>query len=322
MQYQRHTKIMLILITIVGLFFPATGISQNSIPHRGLSIKDHSSFIDKIEVQSYEAVDPPNDAILYRWDFSDNKEYSYKFIQKVVTQNLMTGMGPDSKDTISLSKMSGDGKLSYKSEKNNTARFVLEDLRLKAEHSSDDPNAAPKTMEMKQPPMVLQGVKEDGNLIIPTSSQSLLLKLLFPLPEKPMKVSETTTVEANLPFNAMGSLLYIKGFSKITLTKCVRINGYRCAKFVSNIDISKMDIPPEIKGKFVAFAKGKSVFYFDIERRKFISGNLALLMAMDIETESPQMTYSDNKEQSQAQPKKVKLIMNGDNLISLDIIEN
>jgi hypothetical protein len=233
----------------------------------------------------------------------------------------MNGFGPNGKDTVSVQNMTGAGILSYKSERDNTARFVLENIVLKSEHSAEGSETSPKTMEMKSPPMVIQGVKEDGNLSIPSSSQTLLLKLLFPLPAQPMKVSDTILNEANMPFNAMGSLLYVKGHSKITLTKYVEINGHKCAKFTSDIDISKMDIPPEMEGKYMALAKGKSVFYFDVDNRKFIVGKLALLMAMDIEAKSPKMNFPDDKENSEKMPETIKMAMNSDNLITLSIIE-
>jgi len=76
--------------------------------------------------------------------------------------------------------MTGNGILSYRSERYKTARFVLKNLIIKSEHSVEGSETAPKTIKMKSPPMIVQGVKEDGNLSIPSSSQTLLLKLLFP----------------------------------------------------------------------------------------------------------------------------------------------
>lgn len=321
MRNYQYLKFFLVFLIVLGCFLPSTGTAQDNKQIESFAIKDNSSFIDMIDDQTYREINPPEDATLFRWDFSENKEYSYNFSQKVTTQNFMNGFGPSRKDTVSSQNMTGNGILSYKSEKDKTARFVLENLILKSEHSADDSEAAPKTMEMKSPPMIIQSVKEDGNLSIPSSSQTLLLKLLFPLPAQPMKVSETISNEANMPFNAMGSLLYVKGHSKITLTKYVEINGHKCAKFTSDINISKMDIPPEMEGKYVALAKGKSVFYFDVDNRKFITGKLALLMAMDIEAKSPQMTFSDNKEKSEELPETIKMAMNSDNLILLSIIE-
>ena len=317
----QYLKIVFVLLLILGCFLPSTGITQDNIQIESFENKDNSSFIDIIDDQAYREIRPFEDATLFRWDFSENKEYSYNFSQKAKTQNFMNGFGANRKGTFSSQIMTGNGILSYRSEKDKTARFVLENLMLKLEHPTDDNETAPKTTEMKSPPMIIQGVKEDGNLSIPSSSQTLLLKLLFPLPAQPMKVSETIINEANMPFNAMGSLLYIKGHSRITLEKYVEINGHNCAKFTSDIDISKMDIPPEMEGNYIALVKGKSVFFFDVDNRKFIAGKLALLMAMDIDAKSPEMKFSDDEEKSDELPETIKIAMNSDNLITLSIIE-
>jgi hypothetical protein len=314
-------KIILVLLAVLGCFLSTAGIAQDEIQTETFAIQENSSFLDKIDNQQYEEIHAPEGATLFRWDFSEKKEYSYNFNQKVTTQNLMNSFGPGGKDTVSAQNMTGNGILSYKSKGDKTARFVLENLIIKSEHSVEGSETSPKTMEMKSPPMIIQGVKEDGNLSIPSSSQTLLLKLLFPLPAQQMKVSETIQNEANMPFNAMGSLLYVKGHSKITLTKYVEINGQKCAKFTSDIDISKMDIPPEMEDKYVALARGKSVFYFDVDNRKFVSGKLALLMVMDIEAKSPKMKFSDDKEKSEEMTETIKMAMNSDNLITLSIIE-
>ncbi len=124
-----------------------------------------------------------------------------------------------------------------------------------------------------------------------------------------------------MPFNAMGSLLHVKGYSKITLEKYVETNGHKCAKFTSDINISKLDIPKEMEGKYKAIAKGKSVFFFDLNNRKFIAGKLALLMAMNIEAKLPEMKITDDKEKPEELSKTIKMIMNLDSLITLRIIE-
>jgi len=53
-----------------------------------------------------------------------------------------------------------------------------------------------------------------------------------------------------------------------------------------------------MESKYLSIAKGKSVFYFDLENRKFIAGKLALLLAIDIEAKSPKMKFSDEKEKT------------------------
>lgn len=321
MKNSHPITIIITISIIIGFISASVGFPQDKMNSKPFRLKNHSSFIPKIDDRKDDAINPPEDAVLFRWDFSGNKVYAYHFSQKVVSQNLISSFGPEKEDRVSNQNVTGDGVLSYKSGKDNTARFVLENLVLKSEMKTESADSKPKTIEMKSPPMIIQGVKEDGNLAIPSSSQTLLLKLLFPLPEKPLKVSETISVEVNMPFNAMGSLLYVNGHSKITLSKFVEISGHKCAKLISNIDISKLDIPPELEGKYTVFAKGKSVFYFDLLNRKFIEGKLALLMAMDIETKSPQVDFKNGDEKSTDLPETIKMAMNNDIFVSLSIIE-
>lgn len=317
MRKRYHVEFFLALTVVLWCFFPLFCMAQDKVPEEPFTMQEVSSFLDMVDDQQYEEIPASTEAVLFRWDFSEKKEVSYNFQQKTINQTLMNSFDPDEESNVVKQNITGNGLLSYKSEGNKTARLVIENLVIKTVTSAEFFENSPKTMEMESPPLVIQGVKEDGNLLIPSSSQTLLLKLLFPLPERPIKVSETIKSETNLPFNAMGSALYVKGNSRLTLEKYVNINGVKCAKFVTDINISEIDMPPEMEGKYKALAKGKSVFYFDLKNRKFIGGKLAFLMTMDVETKFPKNSLAGDEEEPGKMPEKVRMATNSDNLITL-----
>ncbi len=53
---------------------------------------------------------------------------------------------------------------------------------------------------------------------------------LFPLPTERLRIGESVSIPAQMPFNAMGSLLHVAGSSSIKLVNYVEVNGKACAK--------------------------------------------------------------------------------------------
>lgn len=274
-----------------------------------------SSFLSELEEYSYPSLPDPQEAQLLRWDFSENKIYAYDYSQKVVTTR-----GNDDIFKGGTDSMESTGKLSLKSEKDHLARFVLEDVTMSMELPSSK-GEEPKEMKVQNPPVVVQDVKEDGSMKLNDSSQALLIKLLFPLPQAALKVGEEISTPTNMPFSAVGSMLYVTGTITTKLTELVRINGKRCARIETIIDISKMDIPEELKGDYNCQVRGKSVFFFNLEDRYFIEGKLAMVMNMSVEAPMPGMTISEEKKET-GMPDKIRTDMISDNYISVSFIEN
>ena len=178
---------------------------------------------------------------------------------------------------------------------------------------------APKTMEQKMPPVVMQGMKEDGSGSFGGSQQDMLLKMLFPLPTKSLKVGDWCDVPAQMPFNAMGSVLEVKGRSRITLTRYVKIGNRTCAQLDVDTDISELKVPSELEGEYKCSTKGMSVFYFDVANRSFVSGTIALIMQFSIDAPTAEMKISG--EDTSDMPKRSKMSMAGDNLIRVKLKE-
>jgi len=178
----------------------------------------------------------------------------------------------------------------------------------------------PQAMESQAPPMVVQGVKEDGSMEICNTSQEMLFKTLFPLPPQPLHVGESVSVPGQIPFNAMGSLLYAKGAFNILLTGYVKIGEKTCAKLVTDIDISQLDVPEEMEGNYTCQLKGKSVYFFDVQNRHFVSGREATMMSMRMEAQTPKMSFSDKGKEEDTIPETMKMAMDSDNLIAVDYL--
>ena len=122
-----------------------------------------------------------------------------------------------------------------------------------------------------------------------------------------------------VPFNAMGSLLYAQGRSRITLTRYVKIGKRTCAQLDVDTDISKLKVPSELKGEYKCSTKGTSVFYFDVTNRSFVSGAIALIMQFNIDAPMPQMRIPG--EDAPDMPKRSKMSMTSDNLIRVKLKE-
>jgi hypothetical protein len=134
-----------------------------------------------------------------------------------------------------------------------------------------------------------------------------------------MEVGESVDIPAQMPFNAMGSLLYAKGFSRITLTRYVKIGERTCAQLDVDIDISNLEVPSDLKGEYKCWNKGKSVFYFDVDDRIFVSGTIAMLVQFSVDAPAPEIKVSG--ENMSDAPKRAKMSMASDSLIRVELKE-
>ena len=305
-----------IIFYIIALLLPAPAHAIETLP----SIPETSIYIEQVDAENFPTVLSPEQPQLVRWDFSDAKVYPYDFIQTTAVMNQMSDMLGNESGHINRQTMNSKGTLSLKSEQNSSARFVLENLTVDLEFKRPGSNDT-ENRQMQAPPMVIQGMKEDGSMEMGNSSQELLLKTLFPIPPIPLHVGESAIVPTNMPFNANGSLLHVTGAAEIQLVEYVEIGGKTCAKLQTDIDISELNVPAEIKGDYKCQVKGRSVFYFNMEDRHFISGKVALLMSMRISAPAPKMNYPKSQT-GMNHPGAIKMAMDSDNLLSVRYIGN
>jgi hypothetical protein len=276
-----------------------------------------SQFAKEVGKENFKKAEPPSVVPVFLWDFSKDKAvHTYAYEQKVESKTDM-GRSFGGKSGGMRQEMLAKGLLLIKSQGDSTAEFVLKDMKMSMKIDTGEDK--PKTMEQQMPPFVVQGMKEDGSGSFGNSSQDMLLKMVFPLPTKSLKVGESVDVPAQMPFNAMGSMLNVTGQSRITLTQYVTIGDRTCAQLDVDTDIAQLKVPSELKGEYKCSTKGTSVFYFDVSDRSFVSGTIALIMQLSIDAPMPQMTIPGDDLSDM--PKRSKMSMVSDNLIKVKLKE-
>ncbi|MCK5708522.1 MAG: hypothetical protein KAI43_12810 [Candidatus Aureabacteria bacterium] len=308
-----YFTLVLVLITVIVSCKKKEEVVVDSIPPIS------PQLINEIKEEMYSDAEAPEGEPVFLWDFSKKNVYGYDFEQ--MTKNSMDmgeGGKLNSKPGEMDQTMSAKGDLFIKSQGDGTADLVLKDLKASMKMNMGN-NQEPRTMEQAMPPFVAQGIKEDGTGPFGNSSQDLFLKMLFPLPTKTLRLGESIDIPAQMPFNAMGSMLMVKGRSKITLKRYVKIGKRTCAELNVDIDISDLNVPSDLEGEYKCSTKGTSVFYFDTESRCFISGYTAMVMQFSVDAPMPKMNISGEKESNM--PKRTKMSMISDNLIKVKLKE-
>lgn len=284
-----------------------------------LPVNVPSDFAAQVGEQKYEETDPPVTPPTFRWDFSKpDVVYPYAYTQQVRSKHdYDPGARGKSADGL-WQEISAEGLLLVKSQGDHTADLVLKDIEVEMAGGGGG-KGGPPTMKQKAQPFVVQGMKEDGAASFAGTPEDMLLKLLFPLPDKPLQVGGSADIPAQMPFNAMGSVLQVKGRSRVTLTRYVRIGERTCARLDVDIDISELDVPEELEGEYGCWTKGKSVFYFDIAERAFVSGTVAFTMQFRVDVPTPEVEMGG--ERMPGVPERSKMAMTSDNLIHVELRE-
>lgn len=313
-----------LLLLPAALALPAVSCSRKKEPTAGpgaettrLEMPAASRFADRLRRDAYPAVKAPYPAPTLRWDFSGDRVFEYTYRQEVANK---TAFDAGVKDMgMSEQNMSASGKLLMKSKGDRTADLVLQDLKMKITMQSGQ-DGEPRTMEQAAPTSAIQGVGEDGSMAPCAVQQDLLMQAIFPLPAKEdLAVGESVEKAMQLPFNAMGSLLQVKGRSRVTLAGYVDIKGRTCAQLETDIDIAQLDVPPEVAGTYACAVKGSAVFYFDVASRCFVSGSVAMLMTTEMDAPTPAVRV-DGRQMPDAPP-RTSMSMFSDNLIELALVE-
>lgn len=271
------------------------------------------TFLSRIDLDGHPAVAAPVEPVLPRFDFSGDKLYAFDYHQRVIHRMDMSGF-PD-KTGGTTQRLKGAGLLLVKSKGDGTGTLLLKDMTLTMSMEMKD-GRPDKTASMQSPTLAVPDVKEDGSMEGGASQAQPLLKLLFPMPPKALRAGESAEVPLRIPYNAMGSPLTAKGAATITLTGFVAIDGRPCARLESEIDVSQLDVPPELEGKHALSAKGKSVYYYDPTAREFVSGGIAVLMKLRSEGRMPKFTPPEGSK-APPMPETVTMSMFSDNLIRI-----
>jgi len=216
----------------------------------------------------------------FKWDFSKQRKFVYSFSQTVNGENKMDKDRPAVKTS-----MTGVGNLNVSVKENNLADLSLTDIEMKMIMFNED--GTPRdTMTQKAPTNVVQDMKPDGSF--GDSNTDLLFDMLFPLPSENLEKGESDEIPMQMPFNANGSRLFSKGQNTLTFTGYEEIEGRNCAVLKGVIDISKLDVPKELKGEYECSTTGNATYYFDLENGYYVGADIKMIMdvMMDSETEN------------------------------------
>lgn len=219
-------------------------------------------------------------AAQFRWDFSKKRKFIYSFSQTVNGENKMDKDRPANK-----TYMTGVGHLNIRVKEKNLAVLSLTDVETQIVMYNED--GTPKdTMTQKVPAPVVMDMKPDGSF--GDSNTDILLDMLCPLPNKSLSKGDSDEIPMLMPFNANGSRLFAKGQNVLTFTGYEEIEGHNCAVLNGVFDISKLDIPEELKGEYECSAKGNATYYFDLENGFYVGADVKMAMdiMMDTETEN------------------------------------
>ncbi len=305
---KRHLLIAWVMVMSLVLSFPSCSKKTDT--------SDKTADIAGEKTgQSYAEAAPPLTEPVFRWDFSKpGTVYQYTYDQDV--RSRRTPETPINRKSGNMTQeMITRGILVVNVHNNRTAELILKDMN--ALVSMDTGEEKSKPVAQPLPDFAVQGLKEDGSGIRGQKGQDMLIRTLFPLPPKPLKVGEFIDIPEQIPFMTTEKELKIKGHSRITLSRYVKIGDRTCARIDVDTDISEITVPPDLKGKYTASVKGNATFYFDVADRIFMSGKTNVQMAYDIET--PATTAAGKNDPAQAGGDRIT--MDSDNTVRVKLIE-
>lgn len=256
------------------------------------SMPDTSIFKNEIDRNKYTINKQPNGAKLFRWDFSNTNQYVYGYMKKSVINDFTNILGTESgRNTREIIL---NARLFINSLGNQTADIVLKDLKTVVRYWKEEKkNKQTKTKLPSIPLIAITSIDERGLKKDEIKNDHSFTDLLFPLPNKPLKLREQTAIDRSVPIAINNKIFTIVGKLKITLTDYVNINGRNCARFES---IANIKNTINLNGKDNKCAiKAHTVYYFDIEDRCLVSGGSALLISIRYEdTATRQKFVEDN----------------------------
>ncbi len=296
----RNLKLSFLLVFAL-LVFPFAAMADKE--------KDFtSSFLKEVLKEKYEEAKDPTKEDSFKWAFFDPRKvykYSYKqtmhsIVTMTFTKKARAGYRA-LRETKQQLQQNGfaTGVIRVKSNGNFTGRIELENLEVTSQHPTISTffqsllGFTFKTNIGKTVfPKILLGkikengspviVKHEGKLLFTKERRSKLSKLLFPLPLKPLKLGESIDITFEVP--SENNTSSTKGKGSLILSKYVRIEGRTCAKFVLDFSMSGLETFEQSSNSYFSRkvdyrskSKGKSIFYFDLQKRRFVSGKLAMV---------------------------------------------
>ncbi len=185
--------------------------------------------------------------------------------------------------TANKSNIIGSGNLNVRVKQNNLADLSLTNLKMDM-IMLDENGIAKDTMSNTTPVSVIQDMKPNGTF--GTDNHNIIFDLIFPLPSKNLKIGEQDKIQMQMPFNANGSRLFVKGFNTLEFVGMENFEEKKCAVLKSRIDISNLEIPEELNGIYKSSSIGNGTYYFDLKNQYFVGADIQLTMTVIMDTET------------------------------------
>ena len=254
------------------------------------------------------------------WKFQNFEKLTYNFTQKTEISpmgGIFSAFGITNTAT---------GKLTITPTSNEKADIVLKELDMGEMGDLLTKNLKKEDGELSD--MFVKGLKTDGTIEGEVSEAMQFFYIgVLPIPTEDLKIGESIKIPAQMPMNAFGSQIMIKGYQTLTL-KSVEKNIY---KFENDILLNEFDISKneekDVKKEHQHQIKGKGEYTFDIEKGYFTNAEVELKIKMKIsdlqkEGEENQTSIPDSLQSKM--PFKMdfgNMEMNFTSTINLDLIK-
>ena len=284
-------------------------IVERTIP----SLKTPMFYADKLNFTEYSLIEGPLKSPSFSWDFSEEFVITYHFSQH--TKSEMNHDTTDATNSNSGQEIMASGVISIESDGASKAQLSITDIETTMRMNA---NGSPTEFKQKLPPIVVQGFQENSQLSSQMSAKTGGLDRLFRLPKQPLQVGETIRFPEETPFNAMGSVLIVKGETKITHQGFVAIQDQICVQLAIQKLIDKLDIPEQLEGEYDFLEQEMTLLYFDIQTQRFVQGTMSTLMQFSIDAPNPHVTVEGT---SQEFPPRTTMSMKSESLIQYSLIQ-
>lgn len=246
---------------------PDQTVQPNPAAKPGQAAARTPAFADRLTPDRFAQVAAPAEAKLMRWQFAPPRVIGYDYSQDVHVEDLND-----------KPKMAMRGTLAMKSRDGQTADLVLQD----AKGTMSMKDGSSQTMDA--PTLVIQGVKPDGTKQPAEASDAWYLQIVFPLPDKPLKVGEATEIRFTVPIRVGASTLQTGGTIRLTLTRYVKLGQHTGAQIDNVVSLDELNVPKEIEGNYEFSLHGRGFVVFDIDAGVVALAQTALSMHMVFES--------------------------------------
>ncbi len=215
---------------------------------------------------------------LLRWDFSGTEQIDYLFEQRSESISHMAMMLPqqgpyaDSSHYLTMA----EGQLSFVPSAENKATLRLSGDEIKAYELDMLNGRVLDSLTEPFEPLEMLNIKEDGKQEVPDELGQQLFDYLFALPQENLEPGKYEDKSVSLPLATAHGQLQVTGNSRLTFTGIEQHQNRRCARLDLHLLIDQIQNDGSAKGEYMFLREGNSTFYFDLDEREFVSGEVTI----------------------------------------------